>query len=74
VVYRAAVHHITEQTVAQIYCTSSSGEERPPEARNQHKEYFSVEKDINNGYTVESCLNYDMWDIFRFLCPILDPL
>jgi hypothetical protein len=33
-----------------------------------------VEKDINDGYPVESCLNYNMQDIFRFLCPILDPL
>jgi hypothetical protein len=74
VVYRAAVYHITEQTVAQIYGTSSSGEERPPKARNRHKEYFSVVNDINDGYPVESCLNYDMRDIFRFLCHILDPL
>jgi hypothetical protein len=74
VVYQAAVHHITEQPVAQIYDTNSSGEERPPEARNRHKEYFLVKKDIDDGYPVESCLNYNMRDIFTFLCPILDPL
>jgi hypothetical protein len=74
VVYRAAVHHITKQTIAQIYHTSSSGEERPAEARNWHKEYFSVEKDSTNGYPVDNCLDSEMRDIFRFLCPILDPL
>jgi hypothetical protein len=64
VVYRAAVHHITEQTIAQIYGTSSSGEERPAEARNQHKEYFLVEKDSTDGYPVDSCLDSEMQDIF----------
>jgi hypothetical protein len=74
VVYQAAVHHITEQTIAQIYNTSSSGDERPAEARNRHKEYFLVEKDSTDGYLVDSCLDSEMQDIFRFLCPILDPL
>jgi hypothetical protein len=74
VLYQAAIHHITEQTIAQIYGTSSSGDERPAKARNRHKEYFSVEKDSTDGYLVDSFLDSEMRDIFWFLCPILEPL
>jgi hypothetical protein len=68
VVYRAAIHHITEQTIAQIYDASSSGEERPAKVRNRHKEYFLVEKDSTDGYPVDSCLG--LGDARHLLVPL----
>jgi hypothetical protein len=68
-----ALHHITEQTIAEIYGTSSQGDKRPHDNHSQHWNWFKVEKDLADGYLVDTCKSAQMIDIFQFLCPILDP-
>jgi hypothetical protein len=72
--YRGAVHYITKEVISQICKSRSTGEERPPENKNKHKNHFTAEKDSSDGYPVDTCRVKDMRDVFRFLCPILDPL
>jgi hypothetical protein len=73
VVYWGAVHHITKEVVSQIYGSRNLGEERPPESKNKHKDYFTGEKDSADGYLVDTCRIEDLQDIFQFPCPFLDP-
>jgi hypothetical protein len=71
VVYWGAVHLITKEVVSQIYRSRNTGDKRP--LKNKHKDYFTGDKDSVDRYPVDTCRINDMWDIFRFLCPILDP-
>jgi hypothetical protein len=52
---------------------STEGDKRHLKSHGRHKSYFAVEKDSADEYLVETCTNAGMKDIFRFLCPILDP-
>jgi hypothetical protein len=73
VVYRRAVHHITEEVVSQMYGSRNLGDKRPPKNKNKHRDYFTGEKDSADGYPVDICRVKDQRDFFQFLCPILDP-
>jgi hypothetical protein len=73
VVYWRAVHHITKEVVSQIYGSRNLGDKWPPQNKNNHKNYFTGEKDSADGYPVDTCRVKDLQDIFGFVCPFLDP-
>jgi hypothetical protein len=55
VVYRGAVHLITKEVISQVYGSRSTGDKRPHENKNKHKDYFTGEKDTADGYPVDTC-------------------
>jgi hypothetical protein len=59
-----ALHCITEQTIAEIYRTSSEGDERPHNSHSQHQNWFTVDKDLADGYLVDTCMSARMMDVF----------
>jgi hypothetical protein len=72
--YQGELAPVTQELVADIYGMRNEGEERPRAIESRlHKKYFNVTKDSSDGYPLSSWNTKELWDIFGFICPILDP-
>jgi hypothetical protein len=72
--YQGELRPITQELIASIYGMRNEGDERPRRLDNKlHKKHFNVRKDSTDGYPIAACMIKELWDIFGYVCPILDP-